>query len=141
MTNKFKMKIKLDDGAFEPIRAHETDAGLDLRSTVDVWIHPGEYVKIDTKVRMQIPDGYVGLITSKSGLMLKNITCRGTIDSSYRGTIGAVLYNHGREGYLVHKGDKVCQIVIMPIEIPEIEYVDSLDETDRNENGFGSTGK
>ena len=90
---------------------------------------------------MAIPDGYVGLITSKSGLMLKGITSRGTIDSSYRGTIGAVLYNHSQEGYAVHAGDKVCQIVIVPIVLPEIEYVTGLDETDRGEGGFGSTGR
>lgn len=135
------LKIKLDDGGLEPVRAHATDAGLDLRSPVDVWIHPGEHVKIDTKVRMAIPDGYVGLITSKSGLMLKGITSRGTLDSGYRGTIGAVLYNHSADGYAVRKGDKVCQVVIVPIEIPDIEYVDELDVTDRNDCGFGSTGR
>ena len=87
-----KLKIKLENYALEPLRAHSTDAGLDLRSPVDVWIHPGEHLKIDTGVRMAIPDGYVGLITSKSGLMLHGITSRGTLDSMYRGTIGAVLY-------------------------------------------------
>lgn len=136
-----KLKIKIEEGGFEPLRGHATDAGLDLRSPIDVWVHPGQHVKIDTKIRMAIPDGYVGLITSKSGLMLKGITSRGTIDSSYRGTIGAVLYNHSQEGYAVHAGDKVCQIVIIPIVLPEIEYVDQLDETERNEGGFGSTGK
>ena len=136
-----KLKIKIEHGGFEPLRGHATDAGLDLRSPIDVWVHPGQHVKIDTKIRMAIPDGYVGLITSKSGLMLKGITSRGTIDSSYRGTIGAVLYNHSQEGYAVHAGDKVCQIVIIPIVLPEIEYVDQLDETERNEGGFGSTGK
>ena len=73
--------------------------------------------------------------------MLNGITSRGTLDSSYRGTIGAVLYNHSADGYAVRKGDKVCQVVIVPIEIPDIEYVDELDVTDRNDGGFGSTGR
>lgn len=141
MENNFKLKIKLDEGALKPVRGHATDAGLDLKSPVDAWVHPGEHKQIDTKVRVAIPDGYVGLITSKSGLMLQNITSRGTIDSSYRGTISAVLFNHGKDGYLVRAGDKVCQLVILPVVIPEIEYVDELDETERGEGGFGSTGK
>ena len=135
------LKIKLEEGALEPVRAHSTDAGLDLKSPIDVWIHPGQHIKIDTLVRMAIPEGYVGLITSKSGLMLHGLTARGTLDSSYRGTIGAILYNHSNEGYAVHRGDKVCQVVILPIEIPELEYVDELDVTDRNESGFGSSGR
>lgn len=136
-----KLKIKLEEGAFTPLRAHTTDAGLDLRSPVDVWVHPGEEVKIDTLVRLAIPDGYYGLIASKSGLMLKGITCRGVIDSSYRGTVNAVLFNHGKEGYAIHAGDKVCQIIISPIVIPDLEFVDELDETERNECGFGSSGR
>lgn len=136
-----KLKIKLENYALEPLRAHSTDAGLDLRSPVDVWIHPGEHLKIDTGVRMAIPDGYVGLITSKSGLMLHGITSRGTLDSMYRGTIGAVLYNHSNEGYAVHKGDKICQVVILPIELPDIEYVPELNDTERGDGGFGSSGR
>jgi len=74
-------------------------------------------------------------------LMLEGITSRGTLDSHYRGTVRAVLYNHSKEGYPIHRGDKLCQVVIAPIEIPELERVDRLDETDRNEGGFGSSGK
>lgn len=134
------LKVVIEKGAYEPVRAHETDAGLDLKSPVSVIIPAGGHVKIDTGIRMAIPTGYVGLITSKSGLMLKNITSRGTIDSSYRGTISAVLYNHGDESYCVNAGDKVCQLVIVPILLPKIEYVDSLDDTERGDGGFGSTG-
>lgn len=135
------MKIKLEDYALKPVRAHEDDAGLDLRSPVTVWLHPGEQHKIDTGVRMAIPKGYVGLITSKSGLMLKDITSRGTLDSGYRGTVGAILFNHGKEGYLIKEGDKICQVVIVPCLTPELEYVDELDETERGDGGFGSTGR
>ena len=136
-----KLKCVVEPGGFEPVRAHPTDAGLDLKSPIDVWVHPGRPTAIDTHVRFAIPENYVGLVTSKSGLMLKNLTSRGTLDSHYRGTVKAVLYNHGTEGYLVHKGDKVCQVVILPCAIPELELVDELDETDRNESGFGSSGR
>lgn len=135
------MRIKLENYAMLPTRGHPSDAGLDLYSPVDVWLHPGEHTMIDTGVHVEIPDGYVGLITSKSGLMAHGITSRGTIDSTYRGTIKAILYNHGREGCIIRKGYKITQLVILPIVIPEIEVVDELSETDRGENGFGSTGK
>lgn len=136
-----KLKIKLDNGAFEPVRAHPTDAGLDLRSPIDFWLYRGEHVCIDTGVHVEIPEGYVGLITSKSGLMKRGVTSRGTIDASFRGSIGAVLYNHGDEAVEFHKGDKLTQLVILPIETPEIEYVNELSETDRGSGGFGSTGR
>lgn len=136
-----RLKIKLDPGSVMPVRAHETDAGLDLRSPRDAWLHPGEHVVIDLGVHVAIPTGYVGMITSKSGLMARGITCRGTIDSGYTGSIKAVLYNHGHDGYRVTAGDKVCQLVLVPIITPELELVAELDETDRSDGGFGSTGR
>lgn len=136
-----KLKIMMEDKAKIPVRGHEDDAGLDLRSPETKWVHPGGHEIFDTGIHVAIPRGYFGLIASKSGLMLKGITTRGVIDSSYRGSIGVVLYNHGSEGYLVKEGDKIAQMIIMPIELPEIEYVDLLDETDRGEGGFGSTGR
>ena len=136
-----KLKIMLEDKAYKPIRGHEDDAGLDLRATESKWVHPDDHELFDTGVHVAIAKGYYGQIASKSGLMLKGITTRGVIDSSYRGSIGVVLYNHGDEGYLVEEGDKIAQLIIVPIEIPEIEYVESLDETDRGSGGFGSTGK
>ena len=135
------MKVKLDPGAYVPERAHPTDAGLDLRARDGIWIHPGEHVILDTGVHVAVPAGFVGMITSKSGLMGNGITCRGTIDSGYTGSIRAVLYNHGPEGYLVQKGDKICQLVVMPIYVEDIEIVQHLDETDRGAGGFGSTGR
>lgn len=135
------MRIKLDENAIMPTRAHETDAGLDLYSPCDLWLHPGEHTMIDTGVHVEIPFRHVGLITSKSGLMLKGITSRGTIDSAYRGSIKAVLYNHGTEGFEIRRGDKITQLVILPIVIPDVVVVDELSETDRGDNGFGSTGR
>lgn len=133
--------VVLSDGAFPPERAHPTDAGLDLRSPISAKVPAMGNVVIDTGVAVAIPDGYVGLITSKSGMMLKGITSRGTIDASYRGTIKAVLYNSSGYDYPVAYGDKITQLVIIPIATPEIVVVDELSETDRGTGSFGSTGK
>ena len=135
------MKVKLDPGAYKPTRGHIDDAGLDLYSPVSLWLHPGKHEAIDTGVHVAIPEGYVGLITSKSGLMAKGITSRGTIDAGYTGSIKAVMYNHGQEGYLINAGDKITQLVILPCIRPALEIVDALDGTERGEGGFGSTGK
>lgn len=135
------MKVKLDDDAYLPERAHPEDAGLDLRARESRWVHPGGVAMFDTGVHVQIPLGHVGLVTSKSGLMAKGITCRGTIDSGYTGSIRAVLFNHGAEGYKVKGGDKICQLVILPISLETVELVDELDETERGAGGFGSTGR
>ena len=135
------MKIVLDDFALEPVRGHNTDAGLDLRTPISFWLHPGENKKIDTGVHVEIPEGCVGLITSKSKLMEEGITSRGTIDCGYTGSIKAVLYNSGREGRKFQCGEKITQLVILPCIIPELEYVDQLEETERGDGGFGSTGR
>lgn len=135
------MKIQLDAGAKMPTRGHKTDAGLDLYSMTDGYVYAGEHAIFDTGVHVEIPQGYVGLITSKSGLMGKGITSRGTIDSGYTGSIKAVLFNHGAESYLVRKGDKITQLVLLPIITPELELVDALEDTERASNGFGSTGR
>lgn len=135
------MKIKLDAGAKMPERAHETDAGLDLFSMESGWVNPGGAAIFDTGVHVAIPKGYVGLITSKSGLMKQGITSRGTIDSGYTGSIKAVLFNHGDRGVHIKIGDKITQLVLLPIITPELELVDDLEETERGGNGFGSTGR
>ena len=136
------MKVKLDPGAFEPVRAHETDAGLDLRSPINLVIAPRRKAVIDTGVHFAIPEGYVGLLTSKSGLMAKNgITSRGTIDAGYTGSVRVVLFNHSDEHFVVCEGDKISQLVILPMITPMLEYVSDLDETERGEGGFGSSGR
>ena len=152
------MKIMLDEGAILPTRAHPWDAGLDLYATNKVSI-PGcryrasttSYSKgevligtktIDTGVHVEIPEGYVGFIKSKSGLMVNHmITTDGTIDSHYTGSIRVKLFNHSATPYTIKAGDKIAQLVILPCLLPELEVVDSLEETDRGDGGFGSTGR
>lgn len=135
------MKVLLDDGAYMPNRAYESDAGYDLRSMVNRYIYPNEQSIFDTGVHIQIPQGYCGLMVSKSGLMSKGITSRGLIDSGYTGSIRVVLYNNGDKGYMVNQGDKISQLVILPILTPELEQVTNFDSTERGSGGFGSTGK
>jgi dUTP pyrophosphatase len=146
------MKVKLDKGAYMPTRAHETDAGLDLYTPIDVevsrcrWI-PTEGLMvgsavIDTGVHIEIPKGYVGFIKSKSGLMVKSgLTADGTIDCGYIGSIRVKLFNHTPNAYTFKAGEKIAQLVILPIITPELELVSELEDTDRGSNGFGSTGK
>ena len=136
------MKVKLAPGAYYPERAHETDAGLDLKSPINLVIEPKRKAVIDTGVHFAIPKGYVGLLTSKSGLMAKyGITSRGTIDSGYTGSVRVVLFNHSDEHFVVCEGDKISQLVILPMITPMLEYVSDLDETERGEGGFGSSGR
>lgn len=137
------MKIMLDEGAFMPLRAHPTDAGLDLRTPVDVYLPGGGSVVINTGVHLELPAGYYGKVEGKSGLNVKSgIVCLGgTIDEPYRGSIVVKLYNLGRAGHLFQSGDKVAQLVIQPYIAPELELVSELSESDRGENGFGSSGR
>lgn len=136
------MKIKLDDGAFAPIRAHSTDAGMDLRSPVDTVVYCGDGTVIDTGVHIELPHGTVGMLKSKSGLNVKHgITSEGVIDEGYTGSIKVKLYSHGIAPYHVKRGDKITQLVVMPVLYEDIEVVDSIDAGERGDAGFGSTGR
>ena len=90
---------------------------------------------------MAIPEGYVGMVKSKSGLNVNcGLTSEGVIDSGYTGSIVVKLYNHGKNAVLIEQGMKISQLVILPIITPFLLMVDSLDETERGDGGFGSTG-
>ena len=135
------IKIILDEGAKMPIRAYETDAGLDLLSPVMTVVKARKSVVIDTGVHIALPEGTVGFLKSKSGLNVRhNITSEGVIDVGYTGSIRVKLYNNGDIDYTVNIGDKISQLVILPIYTPVLELVDKLDETERGTNGFGSSG-
>ena len=136
------MKIKLDPGARIPTRAHDTDAGYDLYAREDMTIPFGGSAVFDTGVHMAIPKGMAGLIVSKSGLnTVFNLTSTGLIDSGYTGSIKVKLYNHGSTPYKVCAGDKISQIVIIPIFTPLLEIVGEFEQTERGNNGFGSSGR
>lgn len=136
------MKIKLEKWAYMPERAHETDAGADLRTPHDVVIMPNSSAVIDTGVHIELPPNTVGMLKSKSGLNVKHgITSEGVIDVGYTGSIVAKLYNHGNEPYYFNAGDKITQLVILPILTPKFELVNDLEDTERGNNGFGSSGR
>ena len=136
------MKVTLDDGAFMPKRAHATDAGLDLFAREDTLIPAKGAAIFDTGVHVGIPAGYVGFIKSKSGLNIKHgIQSEGVIDAGYTGAIITKLYNHSDVDYYVKRGDKITQLVILPIATPAPVLVDKLEDTERGASGFGSTGK
>ncbi|MBI5912857.1 dUTP diphosphatase [Candidatus Azambacteria bacterium] len=138
-----KLKIKkIDPEAVIPKYAYTGDAGLDFYSAEELILEAGERRAIRTGIKMEIPDGYAGLVWDKSGLATKGgiTTMAGVIDAGYRGEIKIVLYNISHEAFEITKGMKIAQMVIQKIENPEIEVIDELNGSDRGEDGFGSTG-
>lgn len=138
------MKIILDVGAYMPTYAHDADAGMDLRTPVAFIVPAHGSYTVDTGVHMQIPLGQVGFIKSKSGLNVKGgLTATGVVDSGFSGSIRVKLYNHSDEDYMFSRGDKITQLVLLYIAKPEngFEVVDHFEETERGDNGFGSTGR
>lgn len=136
------MKIILDNGAKMPTKAHRADAGFDLYSRETVIVSAKESATFDTGVHMQIPEGFVGFLKSKSGLNVKHgITSEGVIDSGYTGSIVVKLYNHSGKDYKVQTGDKISQIVLLPIAMTDLELVKDFENSERGNNGFGSSGR
>lgn len=138
--NGMILKAVVDRGATIPTRGHNADAGLDLCATKDGWIFPKSRKVFGTGFHCAIPENYVGMLTSKSGLMLRGITSRGTIDSGYTGEIKAVMFNHSWRFVHIKRGQKITQLVLMPIDIPSLDITYSLEKTERADGGFGSTG-
>ena len=146
------MKVKLEKFAFMPTKAHESDAGFDLYAPCAFSVQRSYYndfgsvffgsATINTGVHIAIPQGYVGMIKSKSGLNVKyGLTAEGVIDSGYTGSIVVKLYNHSTDEYLFNKGEKIAQLVVMPISTEGLELVDELEDTERGDGGFGSSGR
>lgn len=137
-----KLKIVLEEGAKMPLRAHAQDAGLDLFSRSEAVIPARGSAIFDTGVHVAIPEGYVGFIKSKSGLYVKkNLQTEGVIDAGYTGPIVVKVYNHGDCDQVIGAGDKLTQLVILPVALPELELCETLEETERGAGGFGSTGR
>ena len=137
-----KMNIKLDPGAIIPTRAHEADAGLDLYARENQVILPRSSATFDTGIHIALPPDTVGMLKSKSGLNVKFcLTSEGVIDEGYTGSIAVKLYNHSDEPYRVVRGDKISQLVILPVVKPVLNLVETLEDTERGAGGFGSTGR
>lgn len=133
---------KLHPNAICPKYALPNDAGMDFYASEMVTLQPGQRAAISTGISMAIPNGYVGLLWDKSGIAAKHglKTMAGVIDSGYRGEIKIVLHNLSSNPYTFEQGAKVAQMLIQPVEQKVLQEVDSLDDTERGDGGFGSTG-
>ena len=136
------MKIKLDPGAKMPTSAHLLDAGFDLYSREDKTIPAHGSAVFDIGVHIALDPLVAGILKSKSGLNVKHdLLNTGVIDPGYTGAIVVKLYNHGNKDYEVKDGDKISQILFVPVIKPNFELVDDLDRSERGTSGFGSTGR
>jgi dUTP pyrophosphatase len=139
MTLKIK---KLTKEAITPRYAHPGDAGMDLFSNEEAVIRPHERKLISTGLAMAIPEGFVGLIWDRSGIASKHglKTMAGVVDSNYRGEVKILMHNLSPEEFKVEKGMRIAQMLVQPIAVKGIQEVDDLEETNRGDSGFGSTG-
>ena len=139
-----QIKFTLDEGAYAPEKAHASDAGYDLRSREEQRITDccGGRV-FDTGVHVEISEGYVGYVQGRSGLNINHsVICpTGTIDAGYTGSIKVKLYNLKPYAHIVEPGDKIAQLIIQPLADCELVETDALEDTERENNGFGSTGR
>ena len=137
-----EIKVILDKCEKMPTKAHAADAGFDLYTPGMVVVKARDSAIIDTGVHFEIPRGYVGMLKSKSGLNVKfGIQGEGVIDSGYSGSVVAKLYNNSDAPVILEEGQKIIQIVFLPIPEVELVQVDSFEQTERGCNGFGSSGK
>lgn len=139
---KQELECMVQPGARLPQRAHPTDAGADLCALDSHEIYPGEQKLVDTGIAIKIPEGYGGFIFNRSSQGKKGITIPhsvGVIDSDYRGNLKVLLKNIGEDPYVIERGDRIAQLVIMPVLLPE--FKDIWNDTQRGTGGFGSTGQ
>ena len=138
---KNEIHCLVEDKAFLPKRANRTDAGADLMSIEDLEIYPNEQKLVGTGVATKIPEGYAGFVFNRSSQGKKGITIPhsvGVIDADYRGEIKVLLKNISEDIYTIKRGDRIAQLVLMPVLLPE--FTDIWNDTERGTGGFGSTG-
>lgn len=136
------IKVVVDDGGLMPVRAHATDAGADIMTPVGFVLSGRCSAAIRTRVHVELPPNTVGMLKSKSGLNVKSdIVSEGVIDQGYTGEIIVKLYNHGVRPHYFHAGDKVTQLVVMPVIYPTYVRADSIEGGERGDSGFGSSGR
>ncbi|MET1043342.1 MAG: dUTP diphosphatase [Microbacteriaceae bacterium] len=142
MTDIVDVPIKSDH---LPQYAHPGDAGADLVSTRDLVLEPGERALVPTGVAIALPDGYVAFVVPRSGLATRHgitiVNSPGTVDAGYRGEIQVTLLNTDQsEPYAISAGDRIAQLIVMPVSRARFVPVDTLPDSVRGEGGFGSTG-
>ena len=142
-----QVKIKVLEGCEElfPRKAHDDDAAYDLRSRVDMELEPQISTLVPAGFKIELPVGFEAQIRPRSGLALKSnlmlTNSPGTVDAGYRGEVGVIMFNAGREKFAIKRGDRIAQMVIAKLPEVELIAVDELGETLRGEGGFGSTGR
>ncbi|MHA1962622.1 MAG: dUTP diphosphatase [Candidatus Thorarchaeota archaeon] len=135
---------RLTPDAVLPRKAKIGDVAFDLYSAVDFELEPGIRHPISTGLAMEIPQGFEGQVRPRSGLAMRQgittLNTPGTIDSGYRGEVKVILINHGESPFKIEKGMRIAQLAIR--SVPKVQFVESdiLEETERGEDGFGSTG-
>lgn len=141
-----RLQVVAEAPGLLPTRAHDSDAGLDLRANIkgELTLLPGERALVPTGIRVSIPKGYAGFIHPRSGMAHRDgITVNnapGTIDAGYTGEIMVNLINHGEYPVTIKLGDRIAQLILQQVELPKIVIVDNLEETERGTAGHGSTG-
>lgn len=139
------LRIQVAPGASMPTRAHPGDAGLDLASAEDLEIPPGGRALVDTGLAVALPSGTVGMVCPRSGLAAKHgitvLNGPGIVDAGYRGPVKVALHNTDPvEPFALRRGDRIAQLVVVPFLAPALREVDELDDTQRADAGFGSSG-
>ena len=136
------MKVKLAPNGKAPTRAHKTDAGLDLYAMHGGCVKAGQTATFHTGVYVELPKGTAGVLLPKSGLMTKkDILTFGLVDEGYDGEIMVHMFNEGPNDQTIEAGDKISQMVILPVLYEPVEVVDKIEGGERGENGFGSSGR
>ena len=145
MTNCQVSFTKLDRELPSPSQAHSGDAGFDLVAATDVELAPGERAAVPTGLAVAIPEGFAGLVLPRSGHAARHgiglVNAPGLIDSGYRGEIRVLLINHGADPVVFRRGERVAQLMIVPLPQVDLVEVHSLGETARGTGGFGSSGR
>ncbi len=136
---------RLDRELPAPRRAHEGDGGVDLRARVSATLEPGERALVPTGIAVAIPVEYAGLVVPRSGLAIREgigvVNAPGLIDAGYRGEVQVVLINHGSEPVTIERGERIAQLVVVPVIVDDFVEVDELPDSTRGAGGFGSTGR
>ena len=139
--NQFQVKLNYED-AQAPTRGSDEAAGYDLYSYESETVAPNQIKLIDTGISIRVPEGTYGRIAPRSSVSKKGILVNaGVIDRDYRGPVKIMLHNLSNNDYVINKNDRIAQLILEQIKTPSVELVEELDDTERGERGFGSTGK
>lgn len=136
--------LSLDPELPAPVAAHENDAGIDLRARIDTTLDVGQWAMLPTGIAIAIPTGHAGLVAPRSGLAARHgisvVNGPGVVDSGYRGEVNVILINHGTAPVTLARGDRIAQLVVVPVAHVDLVEVGELPDSERGADGFGSTG-